>query len=276
MGGGAIIKSKPSNASNYSPRSRAVLAMLVLSGLMTALHGGAATGVTNQSTVPLVVCPTKFGTPRSTDVAKIPRTVEVSLSLKRASSVAVYTDRAELQTVLGPRDWRCSAYYGADGNGGVTIFPKSESIKYSGVYLDNDRDLQAINADWSPACADCILNQTCPFFARAKALYSSLGYPDARTNCRRPSGEEVLKVGTSLATFVDPAGVRGSATPSGGRYRALGLVYWAGTVKLTSGQVGANGSAVVSCTVTPALRSICQESFWHFERDDDPKLTTTK
>ena len=115
-------QSKPSNASNYSPRSRAVLAMLVLSGLMTALHGEVAMGATNQSTVPRCLS-------RKLRYAAIDRRGAdssncrgVPLSLKPASSVAVYTDRAaEPQTVLGPRDWRCSAYYGADENGGYSV-----------------------------------------------------------------------------------------------------------------------------------------------------------
>jgi hypothetical protein len=248
-----------------------IIASLVLAGLVMATHGGAVSGST-ESKVPVIICPTEFGASRPTNPSKIPKTASVPLSGTLAPSVAVYTDKAHLQSVLGPRGWRCSAAYGADGNGGVVIFPKTESITYTGVYLDNKRDLQAIDANWSPACVDCILAQACPFFARAKAMYSALGYPDAKATCREPREEVLTSSGSSWATFSDPPDIKGSATPSGGRYRALGFVYWAGELKLKSGQQGTNGSAVVSCTVTPALRNICRESFLYFQRNDDDKL----
>jgi hypothetical protein len=253
---------------------RAIVSSLVLTGLVVATHGGVA-GASTEVRVPVIICPTEFGASRPTDAAKIPKTATVPLSRTLASSVAVYTDKAHLQSVLGPRGWRCSAAYGADGNGGVIIFPKGESISYTGIYLDNTQDLQAIDADWSPACVDCILGQTCPFFAHAKAMYSSLGYPNAKSTCREARGEMLTSSGSSLATFFDPPGAKGSATPSGGRYRALGFVYWAGTVKLKSGHLGTDGSAVVSCTVTTALRKICNESFLYFQRNDDFKLKDT-
>ena len=255
---------------------RVIVTSLFCTGLVVTTHGGVSGAAPPKSDVPVIVCPTEFGASRPTDVAKIPRTAVVRLSPHEASFVALYTDKAQLQSVLGPRGWRCVASYGADGNGGVTIFPKDESIGYSGVDPDKNRNLQAIDAEWSPACVDCILGQACPFFTRAKALYSASGYPDATANCRRPDGEILTSEGASLATFTDPPGVRGSATPSGGRYRALGLVYWAGTLKLTSGHVGTNGSAVVSCTVALALQYICSESFVHFERSDDFKLKAPK
>jgi hypothetical protein len=273
----AVFRSRQGDVSPPSRRPgasrRVILASLVCIGLAIATPVGVSAAASSKSEVPVIVCPTEFGASHAADVA--PKTSEVDLSAPKASLVAVYTDRAGLQSVLGPRGWRCSAAYGADGNGGVTIFPKTESIGYSGIYVDDTRDLQAINADWSPACVDCILGQTCPFFARAKALYASLGYPRANTNCRRPRGELVTKDGTSSATFTDPPEVKGSATPSGGRYRALGLVYWAGTLKLTNGHVGTNGSVVVSCTVTSGLRNICAESFSYFQRQDDSKLKET-
>jgi hypothetical protein len=250
---------------------RVIVASLALAGLVMTTHGGAV-GASTNSKVPVIICPTEFGASRPTNPSNIPKTVSVPLSHILASSVAVYTDKAHLQSVLGPRGWRCSAAYGADGNGGVVIFPKTESITYTGVYLDNKRDLQAIDADWSPACVDCILAQACPFFARAKAMYSALGYPNATSTCREPRGEVHTSSGSSLATFSDPPDVRGLASPSGGRYRALGFVYWAGELKLKSGQQGTNGSAVVSCTVTPALRNICRESFLYFQRHDEDKL----
>jgi len=252
---------------------RAIVASLFLAGLVVATHGEVV-GASTEVRVPVIICPTVFGASPPTKAA-IPKTVTVPLPRTLASSVAVYTDTAHLQSVLGPRGWRCSAAYGADGNGGVTIFAKGESISYSGVNLDNTRDLQAIDADWSPACVDCILGQTCPFFARAKAMYSSLGYPNAKSTCRESRGEMLTSRGSALATFSDPPGTKGSATPSGGRYRALGFVYWAGTVKLKSGHLGTNGSAVVSCTVTLALRKICNESFLYFQRNDDFKLRAT-
>jgi hypothetical protein len=251
---------------------RVIAASLLCTGLGIATHSGVALGASPKIHVPVVICPTEFGASRPTNTAKIPRTAPVDLTLGQASVVADFTDTAQWQSVLGPRGWRCSASYGADGNGGITIYPTSESIGFSGVYLNNKPDLQAINADWSPACVDCILSQSCPFFARARALYSALKYPTPGTVCRRPRGEKVTLDGTSLAAFTDPPGAKGSATPSGGRYRAFGQIYWAGPLKLVNGHAGTNGSVVVSCTVASDLEKVCGESFAYFALHDDSKL----
>jgi hypothetical protein len=251
--------------------SMIAVVVLIIGGVIVG-HGDAQANAVTMSTVPEITCPTEFGATTSTNAAKIPHFARVDLSPALAVSLAVYTDLARYQSVLGPRGWRCKAFYGADGNGGVTIYPTSASIGFSGVFLVNNKNLQAINVDWNPACVECILNQACPFFFSAKSLYSRFGYPDGDSNCELPKGEVLLRTSNSLDYFSDPPGIKGTATPSGGRLRALGIVYWGGPLKLKHNYTGTNGSVTVSCTLSLHLKKICQESFSYFEGHDDFKL----
>jgi hypothetical protein len=223
--------------------------------------------------VPVVVCPTQFGTSVPTEVAKIPHFEPVTLPPQRAVSVALYTDLAQLQTVLGPRGWECKASYGADGNGGVTIYPEKASIRFKGISLVNDRNLQAVHVEWNAACVGCILDQTCPYFSGARAMFVQFGYSNPDAICVRPRGEVLQRTSANLDFFLDPPGVKGSATPSGGPFPALGMVYWGGPVKLMNGRSGTNGSAIETCTIEQS--GTCQESFAYFESHDIPKLTNS-
>jgi hypothetical protein len=98
------------------------------------------------------------------------------------------------------------------------------------------------------------------------------GFPQSATVCRLAGGEKRLSTRGRVATFEDPPGVKGHATPSGGTILALGLVYWAGPLKLKNAHLGTNGSVIVSCTVIAADSRICQESFSFFEKNDVFKL----
>lgn len=195
----------------------------------------------------------------------------MSLSASLAKRVSIYTDQHSLQTVLGPRGWRCLASYGADGNGGVTIYPVGETVHYFADLSKYPKTFRAINVDWSPACVLCILGQACPFFAAAKTAVATLDYNNSEVSCHRPRGESLVTSGRSLAYFSDPPEVKGTGEPSGGVLRALGLVIWEGLVK--KGQrATTNGSAIVTCTLSSSDAQLCQESFSWFARHDVSKL----
>ncbi len=257
------------------PGVRSILAVaLVLAGVLASSSSRSVAATSTTSVVPVVACPTEFGAAVSTDRAKIPDVATVDLSSMAARSVAVYTDWAQQQTVLGPRGWHCHALYGADGNGGITVYAPRESLHYDGVYLANSMSLQAISVDWSLACVECILSQACPFFSRGGALYDELGAMGGAAVCERPKGEVVVKAGSTLVSFLDPSGVTGSADPSGGRLAALGIVYWGGPPKAKGGHTGTHGSVIVTCTLPLRESRICNESFSYFERHDDGKLAS--
>ncbi len=77
---------------------------------------------TESAVLPLVACPTTYGvSPTSTD--EIPSTVAESVPTDLAGAHAVYTDGQGSMKVLGPTGWSCAANYGADGSGGVQVYP---------------------------------------------------------------------------------------------------------------------------------------------------------
>ena len=75
--------------------------------------------------LPMVVCPTTYGvSPTSTVV--LPSTISESVSRDLIAQLAVYTDQQGSMKLLGPTGWSCAANYGADGSGGVQIYPSGE------------------------------------------------------------------------------------------------------------------------------------------------------
>jgi hypothetical protein len=268
--GGAITIIVEGHSRRNRWRVGAAATLLALSALVSVLSFEHVAQASVTSTVPIVVCSTESGASPGGPV-KSAATAQVSLPHALARRVSIYTDQDLLQSVLGPRGWHCIASYGADGNGGVTIFAKGETVRYFANLSKDSKSLQAINVDWTPACVLCILGQACPFFAAAKGAVTTLGYSRSEVSCARPRGELMVKSSRSLAYFSDPPGVTGTGEPSGGAKRALGLAVWEGLVKKGQRTI-TNGSAVVTCTLPSSDAQLCQESFSWFERRDVSKL----
>jgi hypothetical protein len=244
--------------------------VFALSAITTVVSFQPSAQASVTSTVPVVVCPTESGA-GPVSLSKTAATARVHLTAQVAKTVSIYTDQESFQSVLGPRGWRCLASYGADGNGGVTIYARGETASFFSDFPKDPGKLRAINVDWSPACVLCILGQACPFFAAAKAAVTTMGYAKNEVSCTRPRGELLVESGRSLAYFSDPPGVKGTGDPSGGDVRARGLALWEGLFK-KGRRTLTNGSAVVTCTLPSTDAQLCQESFLWFERHDASKL----
>jgi hypothetical protein len=246
-----------------------VVLVLTLSATLSVVSFQRVAFASVTSVVPVVVCPTETGANLGAP-SKAAVTARVDLSARAAKSVAIYTDKYSMQSLLGPRGWRCIASYGADGNGGVTVYPKGESVHYFADLSKEPKSFRAVNADWTPACVVCILGQACPFFSAAKTAVTTLGYNKNEVSCTRPRGQTIVLSGRSFTIFTDPPGVTGTGRPSGGTQRARGLAVWEGVVKKGQ-QTDINGSAIVTCTIASDAQ-LCQESFVWFEQHDAPKL----
>jgi hypothetical protein len=270
---GGVIATKFEWRSYKSCLFRAALAVvLAFAAVMAVVSFSPGVQASTLHAVRVVVCPTKSGASPGAP-SKNASTLEVVLPADIVGKVSIYTDQYGLQSVLGPRGWRCIASYGADGNGGVTIYQKGETVHFFSDVAKGSKTLRAINSDWSPACVACILGQSCPFFAAAKASVASFGYTSSEVSCRRPKGELILGSGHAIVYFSDPPGVVGTGEPSGGKLRALGLAVWEGLVK-KGGRTITNGSAIVTCTLPASDAQLCHASFSWFERHDAHKLTT--
>jgi len=197
------------------------------------------TTVDETASLPIVSCLTKFA------LATPPPTVPVP------ASVTVYTDTDDIMKLLAPSGWSCSASYGADGSGIITIVPKGESLPATGLTSDSsDQAITAYETGGSPVQAAAA---ACSFFpAAATATESDLG-----KGCSpRPPSEIVDPLSTSVVDFEDPAGIKGSGEPSGGQDPANGVM----TYSPTKGP----GYYLETCTLAQDEHEVCTATLNYF------------
>jgi len=142
-----------------------------------------------------------------------------------AARLSVYTDSQGRMELVGPRGWNCAAFYGADGSGGVAVYPHGQTLPRSwtaGWPLAPTSAAAVVTGLETSACYTCTLAQACRLFpAAATTLLSYLG----RQACpARPAAEKVTTISPGIAGFEDPPGTTGDGVPSGGRYPADGVM----------------------------------------------------
>ncbi len=199
--------------------------------------------------IPVVSCPTTFGLPDET-MAPVPSTMTATVSAAVAAQVAFYSNGT--RTLLGPKDWHCEAAVGVDGSSSMTITPPGQAAPSGSPPPDH----QAVTAFTGGACVGCIATMACGLFPEAWKLFDQAGSACPTTS---PAAELVTRPIPRSAIFEDPPGVAGTGDPSGGRYRALGLlVFDPGT--------GADGSGTdmpsvlkITCTLPDAMAQVCDE-----------------
>jgi hypothetical protein len=165
-----------------------------------------------------------------------------------AAGLAVYADTQGKMELVGPRGWRCAAAYGADGSGGVVVYPPGTAAPRTpnAVWKLGQTTVMGIYGTESSACSTCTLSQACPLFpAAAKALRSYLGHGCAA----RPAAEIVTTLSSGIVSFEDPPGIHGDAMPSGGRYPANAV--------MTYHPGAQDGSWLDTCTLPSSDRAEC-------------------
>jgi Domain of unknown function (DUF4850) len=188
--------------------------------------------------VPLVVCRTRFAVSSAPKRVAFPSLTRLRIATGLARSLAAYTDRQGYMTVVAPRHWKCSANYGADGSGGVSVYPRKSIAASKG---------EAVVGSETSACVGCALAQACVFFpAAARAYRSTFGSACPR---RRPSREAVTRLSSTVVAFEDPPYVKGDGAPSGGRFPANGV--------MTYVPRSMEGSYLETCTLPETVHSTC-------------------
>jgi serine/threonine-protein kinase len=199
----------------------------------TATSSTAAGLVT--ASLPVVSCPTSLGVDRP--AVSLPRSRPVAVPRALAAGLSVYADNQGVMELLGPKGWSCMASIGADGSGGVTLYPAGAGPS-SPV---------AIAGSETSACAGCTLAQACRLFpAAAKALRSYIGQA---CPARPPAAETVMRVAAGIVAFEDPPGVKGDGQPSGGQYPASGV--------MTYHPSAPDGSWQETCTLPASEKNVC-------------------
>ncbi len=129
-----------------------------------------------------------------------------------SGSLAAYTDRQGYMTIVGPRGWKCSAQYGADGSGGVRVFPPGPATSAK----------EGVVGGETSACYGCTTGQACALFPAAERAFRS-GYQEP-CPAHRPAREAVTALGPTVVAFEDPPYVKGEGAMSGGAFPANGVM----------------------------------------------------
>lgn len=173
------------------------------------------------------------------------------------SQLANYTDGLHGMSVVGPRGWHCSAIDAADGNVDLFIAPPGASSAPTGnTYTKDTRE--GIGAR-SGASAQIPFEFTC-------AAMPDLGISSVEPCPKVPAGERFTRVDHTTADFIDPPGVAGIGTPSGGRNTARGQIRYSPPPIPTMG----DEAAEVTCTLPASNASLCQTIVDYFRPWVDP------
>jgi hypothetical protein len=135
--------------------------------------------------------------------------------------LAMYSDVTGLLVVVAPRGWSCVADLGADGSGGLTVYPP-DGPKPDG-YGAVPSSARAITARTDSGCQGCTATRVCTLVPES-ALVQAVAVDRDPACTSLPARETVVRLGTNVVAFEDPAGYPGHGAPSGGPYPANGVV----------------------------------------------------
>ncbi len=203
--------------------------------------------VSESVSLPVVSCPTAFGVTPPSTLAPLPASEEVDVPASLARDLAVYSDTRGFMNLLGPRGWACSAMYGADGSGGVIVYPSGEAVPQSwgaGWPLSSTSTDEAISGTQTAGSPVQAAGQACPLFAVAATTYEN----DLGRACHsRPSSESVQQISAGVVGFEDPPGLQGDGIPSGGQEPADGMATYSPSLP----------SYLATCTLPSNEHALC-------------------
>lgn len=165
-------------------------------GILGAVAWLALGGTASATSVRVVSCPTTYGIAGPT--IRLPTRVTSRLSRSATAGLVYYANN--LQLVLAPTGWHCSAEIGADGSSGMLITRGRDAVDVLAVGYSSE-----VGA-----------GEACSLFTDAE--------PPAPCPARPPAAERITRVNATTVIFEDPPGVHGTGVPSGGGLPANGLM----------------------------------------------------
>ena len=193
--------------------------------------------------LPLVVCPTTYGVEPSPTPSSLPQSMQVAVPKDLESQLAVYSDQLGDMKLVAPQGWICSANYGADGSGGVSVYPTGEDLQTATAIAPSD---EYISGSETSACVGCREGQACPLFATAAADYER----DYQMTCEAPpSTESVDSLSAGVVAFLVPAGTTGTGVPTASDYPTNAV--------MTYYSDNDNGSWTDYCTLPASQQAVC-------------------
>ncbi|HEX7537598.1 MAG TPA: DUF6777 domain-containing protein, partial [Dermatophilaceae bacterium] len=218
--------------------------------------GGSPTPTSSPTVKPLspvVACPSSYGMISPPGPARLPDEIATRLPPDVAAQLAFYSDQNRvIDPVLAPRGWSCSAALGADGSGGLDVWPSgTQKPEKPGGNMPANPDQQLVEAYTAGAQQAAVYEHVCAFDPAVADRY----YPFYANSmgCRSSpvSGEKVVHPHSdaSLVLFEDPPGIHGNAAASGGNYSAHGaqLYEWHGS----------GISSTATCMLPDSQRALC-------------------
>lgn len=186
--------------------------------------------VGRRATLPVVSCPTSFGVegiPEAWNAQQLPTQV----TRKSSARLAFYSNGRG--TVLGPKGWTCSAGYGANGGGGMSVY----ALGKSGDLSDSDTQGVSVMLDYTGHGPGADL--VCGYFPGSPAaqFYGPEGPPCSPI----PDGRETRFTTADLVEFRDPDG-------------SVGAVIYPQVGNEPAGGVSV---ALVECQLHGKRRSLC-------------------
>ena len=167
--------------------------------------------------VPVVVCPTAAAISGGPTYPIRPSAAVAGSPA--ATRLALYADSTGHVVVLAPRGWTCTAGLGADGSGGLAVYPP-DSTAPTDPFNVTPAPAAAVSLSTDGACSGCIFAAVCAYLLNAPLVRSG-GRSCPRTV---PPREVITHADATLTRFEDPPGVQGAGRPSGGANSAMGLV----------------------------------------------------
>ena len=176
---------------------------------LVAVLGVLAPSASATVQVPVRACATSYAIPGQH--FKRPTRATLALTAKEAGALVAWAGGGT-PIVLAPRGFACTALVGADGGVHVLLTPPGDPAAA--------KTGPAVDVEIEGACVGCITAVACGVFPRA---VRDNGLP-----CKtpHPARERVATLLPTVRAFIDPAGVRGSGSPSGGRLAALGAIVY--------------------------------------------------
>ncbi len=180
--------------------------------------------------MPVKRCPTTYAIPGQKHT--FPTHTSLSATAKEARTVVAWAGGGT-PIVLAPSGFSCKALVGADGGVHVQLAPPGAG-----------KQGPAVDVEVEGACIGCITAVACGLFPGAA---KDMSFP-----CKtpHPKSERVAKLLPTVRAFIDPAGVHGTGSPSGGSLPAVGAVVYAPSLSAFA--------ARVTCTLGKADAASCQ------------------